>query len=141
MTTDNETPVDKKMSVRLTDTDRAHAVTALDAAFAHGALDVDEHDQRVTRAWAARHRDELAALTTDLPEPDMAEAARTQRESDLAAWLGEWRWWLGGALIMSTIWGTQSIRSEPRFFWPLVPLAIWAAILIAVAIWPREDDH
>lgn len=141
MMTDSETPVDKKRSIRLTDNDRAHAVTALGAAFAHGALDVAEHDQRVTRAWAARHRDELVALTNDLPEPGKAETTRTQREVDLGAWLGEWRWWLGGALIMSTIWRTPAIRSEPRFFWPLVPLAIWAAILVAVAICPPDDDH
>jgi hypothetical protein len=53
----------------------------------------------------------------------------------------EWRWWFGAAIIMSALWGIQAIRSAPGFFWPLVPLGIWAAILIAVAVWPRPEAH
>jgi hypothetical protein len=45
----------------------------------------------------------------------------------------------GWAVIMTAIWGVQAIRSGADFFWPVVPLGIWAAILVAVAIWPHHD--
>lgn len=117
------------------------AALALGDAFASGALDATEHDQRVCRAWQARYTGELAALTGDLPGPGRADVARAQRDSDAREWLTEWRWWFGGAVIISAIWGVHAVRSGPDFFWPLVPLGIWAAILIAVAIWPRPDDN
>ena len=57
--------------------------------------------------------------------------------SDARLWADEWRYWLGGALILSTIWAVQSIRADEwRFYWPLMPLAVWAAVLLAIAIWP-----
>lgn len=68
------------------------------------------------------------------------DVARAQRDSDLREWLVEWRWWLGGAVIMSAIWAVRAIRSGPNFYWPLVPLGIWAAILVAVAIWPSQHE-
>jgi hypothetical protein len=68
----------------------------------------------------------------------VGDAEREQRKADLREWLDEWRWWAGGAVIMATIWGVHAIRSGADFFWPLVPLGIWAAILVAVALWPRD---
>lgn len=127
--------------VRVTDDDRARTALALEDAFARGALDIAEHEQRVSRSLAARYVVELAALTDDLPGPTQAGIESAQRDSDLHEWLQEWRWWFGGAVIMSAVWGIHTIRSGPDFFWPLVPLGTWAAILIAVAIWPREDDN
>lgn len=115
--------------------------TVLGDAFACGALAAEEHEQRLSRAWAARYISELAALTADLPGPGQADVAQAKQDSDVREWLIEWRWWFGAALIMSALWGIQAIRSDPGFFWPLVPLGIWAAVLIAVAIWPRAEDH
>jgi hypothetical protein len=35
---------------------------------------------------------------------------------------------------MAAIWAVNAIRSGPKFLWPTVPLGIWAAVLVAVAI-------
>ncbi|KPC58970.1 hypothetical protein [Streptomyces chattanoogensis] len=60
---------------------------------------------------------------------------------ELREWIEEWRYWLGGAVILSAIWGVQCFRrGEQRFYWPLTPLAVWAAVLIAVAVWPRGGE-
>jgi hypothetical protein len=79
------------------------------------------------------------ALNGDPPAATQADDERAQRRSDLRGRLEEWRWWLGGAVIMTAIWGVQAIRSGADFFWPVVPLGISAAILVAVAIWPHHD--
>ncbi|MEU9114994.1 hypothetical protein AB0D04_25205 [Streptomyces sp. NPDC048483] len=62
---------------------------------------------------------------------------------DLREWIEEWRYWLGGAVILSAIWGVNCFRKgEVTRFWPLLPLGVWAAVLVAFAVWPRgrEDD-
>ncbi|MEO9222029.1 MAG: DUF1707 domain-containing protein [Mycobacteriaceae bacterium] len=128
-------------SVRATDDDRGRVSLELGDALARGALDADEYERRVSDVWSARYVEELATLCVDLPGPAGAEVARAQRDSDMREWVHEWRWWLGGALIMSAIWGIQALSSGPDFFWPIAPLGIWAAILVAVAIWPRTDDR
>lgn len=126
--------------VRVTDQDREDVVQTLTAAYARGALEADEHEARIASAWNARDRSELVPLTHDLPGPDRAEVARLARDSDVREWLDEWRWWTGGALILSTIWGVGAIQSGPDFFWPVVPLGVWAAVLVAIAIWPGSDQ-
>ncbi|HEV7805932.1 MAG TPA: hypothetical protein VGO80_08940 [Solirubrobacteraceae bacterium] len=85
---------------------------------------------------------EREPLTADLPASGgHVEQALLERDrADLTAWLAEWRYWLGGAVIMTAIWGVNSLRSgQLEAFWPLVPLGIWAAVLLAVAIWPRDQ--
>lgn len=131
---------DGSRRARATDDDRERAAHALDDAVVRGSLDPAEHQQRVARAWDAHYTEELAALTGDLPGPATAEVARAQRDADLREWGQEWRWWLGGVVILSAIWGVQSVRSGLDFYWPLVPMGIWAAVLVAVAIWPRQGN-
>lgn len=125
---------------RVTDAERSRTVAALDDAFLRGALEPDEHESRVAGAWAARDVLELTTLAEDLPDPDAAAALESQRSSDLTAWLEEWRWWLGTAVVLSSVWGVQAARGGLDFFWPLIPLSVWAAILVAVAIWPGDQD-
>lgn len=62
-----------------------------------------------------------------------------KRDSDLRDWLDEWRWWLGGVVILSAIWGLQVLRTGVRYYWPAGPLGVWAAVLVAIAIWPRSS--
>lgn len=140
MNPNSSRPAVARSNARVTDDDRTRAVLVLGDAFARGSLDAAEYEQRVGRAWRSRRAVELADLTDDLPAPSEAEVARGRRDSDMREWLQEWRWWLGGAVILSAVWGVQAIRTGPDFFWPLVPLGIWAAVLIAVAIWPRDQS-
>lgn len=63
------------------------------------------------------------------------------KDSELREWLDEWRWWLGGAVILSAVWAIQVLRTGTRFYWPIGPLGVWAAVLVAVAIWPRREKR
>lgn len=126
---------------RASDEDRERVATILGDAFARGALDLSEHEQRLTCVWEARYTDELTSLTRDLPGPTGADLDRARRDSETREWLQEWRWWLGGAVIMTAIWAAQAARSGPDFYWPLAPLGIWAAVLVAAAIWPSKDQE
>ena len=53
--------------VRASDAERDAVVDRLRRALSLGRLTVDEYDTRVTAAYEARTRGELAALTQDLP--------------------------------------------------------------------------
>lgn len=53
--------------VRASDTDREDTVKQLQRGLGQGRLDVDEFDERVQAAYAARTLGELADLIRDLP--------------------------------------------------------------------------
>ncbi|MFC4053634.1 DUF1707 domain-containing protein [Actinomadura syzygii] len=134
--------------VRASDQDRDSTVQRLGDALSEGALDTVEHRRRLHRALTAATRGDLHRLTADLPESraahDRAETARrtAETEADKRAWLDEWGYWAGGAAIMTVIWAASAVhKGEWTFFWPVVPLGIWAAILVSYAIWPSHDDH
>ncbi|WDV52856.1 DUF1707 domain-containing protein [Streptomyces coeruleorubidus] len=126
-------------ALRVSDGDRDEVLGVLAAALAEGRLDPPEHETRSQRALKARTADELTALTADLPTP--APSRADQDRKDLRDWLAEWRYWLGGALIMSAIWGVRCAQQgELTYYWPIAPLGVWAAVLTAIAIWPRDPD-
>jgi Domain of unknown function (DUF1707) len=52
---------------RASDADRDRTAGLLNAAFAEGRLTADEHDQRLSTAYAARTWQQLRQLTADLP--------------------------------------------------------------------------
>jgi hypothetical protein len=54
---------------RASDSDRDAAAGLLNEAFAEGRLTADEHDQRLSAAYAARSWQQLHQLTADLPAP------------------------------------------------------------------------
>jgi len=62
-------PARKPSDLRASDHDRERVVTVLAEAVADGRLTLEEHSQRVERAYQARTLGELAALTTDLASP------------------------------------------------------------------------
>jgi hypothetical protein len=123
-------------SIRAGDEEREAALTRLGAALAEGRLALPEFEERTTAATRARTTTELAALTSDLPEP-----AADRKRRDTRAWLAEWRYWLAGAIIMNAIWTGQWLTDGDRpTYWPAAPMLIWAAILIAVMLSPRSTD-
>ena len=62
-------PARKPSDLRASDHDRERVVTVLAEAVADGRLTLEEHAQRVERAYRARTLGELASLTTDLAAP------------------------------------------------------------------------
>ncbi|NML51978.1 DUF1707 domain-containing protein [Streptomyces sp. R302] len=127
--------------VRVSDRERDAVVALLAVALTEGRLDAHEHAERVGAALAARTAGELAVLTADLPAPRPGPEERRRKE--LAEWYAEWRYWLGGLVVMSAIWGVNCLRDgELDFYWPVTPLSIWAAVLVAAALRPgdKKDD-
>ena len=60
---------------RASDADRDAAAGLLNEAFAEGRLTAEEHDQRLSAAYAARSWQQLHQLTVDLPDASGAAAA------------------------------------------------------------------
>ncbi|WP_047869279.1 DUF1707 domain-containing protein [Nocardiopsis sp. RV163] len=154
--------------MRASDAERDLTVDRLTTAFVEGRLDHEEYDRRVGLALGAVLLGELRPLTEDLPvstsaargvpdgrqgaDPGSGHGPRDGREppgaDDLSLlgapwreWGDEWRWWTGVAVILTTVWGVVSLMGgEFVPYWPLVPLGIWAAVLLASAIWPSEGE-
>ena len=133
--------------VRASDHDRDTTVQHLGDALAEGTLDTAEYNRRLEHALAATTHGDLHRLTADLPVSqaarDRAETARrtARDQADKRAWRDEWSYWTGGAAIMTAIWAISSLQAgEWKHYWPAIPLAIWAVILISYAVWPTRDD-
>ncbi|MDS1270854.1 DUF1707 domain-containing protein [Lipingzhangella sp. LS1_29] len=130
--------------MRASDTDRDETAARLATALGEGCLDLAEYERRLDLAMRARTRGELSPLTADLPEPREADSGNRELTPAWRDWVDEWRWWLGGAIIMTGIWGVTSISSQTLLpYWPFIPLGIWATILLAAAVWPdsRNSDR
>ena len=71
--TDHPTPSEAVVTVagapriRVSDAERTATVSRLQAALVEGRLDLDETDERVTAAFAARYDEDLQVLLADLP--------------------------------------------------------------------------
>jgi hypothetical protein len=61
-------PGGRPAGVRASDAEREDTVTVLQRALGEGRLELDETDTRMTAAYAARYRHELACLLEDLPD-------------------------------------------------------------------------
>jgi hypothetical protein len=111
--------------VRASDTERERVARILQAAAGDGLLTLEEVNERLDAAFAARFRHELTALTADLPgggrelitETDAERrAARRAVRSALARHAALPAM---AAVVLITIWAL----SGARFFWPAWPLA------------------
>ena len=127
--------------IRISDADRAAAAERLRVALDEGRLDLTEYDERVRSAYAATTYGELEPVTADLPPVTVPAVKETAAAVERSKWLDEWREWLGGAVIMITIWGATSLVSGSlHAFWPAIPLGIWAAVLVAGALGKKGKD-
>jgi hypothetical protein len=71
--------MDETPAIRASDPEREQTVTRLREAAAEGRLTLEEFAQRAERAYAAKTNDDLAALTSDLPEAAGAEVPARRR--------------------------------------------------------------
>lgn len=129
--------------LRVGTAEREDAAQVLAAAMGEGRLTLVEYEERLDSVFASSTRGELRAVVRDLPE---TTGSADVEEIDEQQWQwreywDEWRYWLGGAVIMTGIWGATSINSgELANYWPAVPLGIWAAVLVAMIFFPSDDD-
>lgn len=119
-------------SMRASDADREAVAERLRVALGEGRLDLAEYDDRLRAAYAAITMGDLARLTADLPAPvpakPSAEMVRKERRRKRLA--KEWRDWAGTALLLVGIWLVVMLSGGTGFFWPVIPLGIWALIII-----------
>ncbi|WP_017624160.1 DUF1707 SHOCT-like domain-containing protein [Nocardiopsis chromatogenes] len=130
---------------RAADSDRDAVAERLAAALSEGRLKEDEYRERLDAALSAVTLGDLEPLTADLPPAGApAPAPRAEGPVDLAVtgadsapslWREQaeaWRSWAGGAVIMVGIWGLTSVLAGGfTTFWPIIPLGIWALVVIA----------
>ena len=77
--------------IRTSNAERDEAVHALGVHLSTGRLELDEYEERCTRATAARTRGDLEALFTDLPapHPDLSSATPVQPGCVLEIFVGK----------------------------------------------------
>src|SRR4249919_310906 len=94
--------------LRASDADRERVVAVLAEAAADGRLTLDEHTERVHRAYRARTLGELASLTEDLVEPS-AQPLRLDTSRSVAALFTtqrrEGRWVMPDRLVVTAVGG------------------------------------
>ena len=94
--------------MRAGDTDRQRVVEQLGKHFGEGRLTVEEFDERVVRAHAAVHLDELPALTVDLPrevEPHRP-TARPQLRAPAGVFVILLALLLSWSMVTAVVYGT-----------------------------------
>jgi hypothetical protein len=121
--------------VRTSDEEREQVAEILRAAAAEGRLTLEESDERLARAYAAKYRDELAPLTTDLPSGGWEALSRTPQA------LAEARRRLRrhGSLVavVAGLLVAAWLLSGAHFFWPLIPIAFLTFTFLRHARWAR----
>jgi hypothetical protein len=138
--------------LRAADADRAAVATVLGQHMSAGRLTVDEYDERLARAYAARTYGELDQLTADLPSAVPAARAPSSQPAVTTSagvaghggsWQSDphsWRAWLGTALIVLTIWAATSLANrEFLYFWPVWVIGPWGAWLLVQQLTGNRD--
>jgi uncharacterized membrane protein YccC len=130
--------------IRASDEDRDRAAAALRENLAVGRLTLEEFNDRLDQAYAARTTGELDQLMTDLPGADLQQlpggSARRPAGSPLSprppsgwpapsgagrlspAWRAAWGSWLAISLGTLVIWMLSGASGGLWFLWVAVPL-------------------
>jgi hypothetical protein len=144
--------------LRAADTDRAAVAEALGRAMSAGRLSVEEYDDRLARAYAARTYGELSPLTADLPDQPRpvpaagaapASAPVPAPSSDVGCSGGwgaggphAWRSWAATSLIVVTIWLVTMVASQQLIYpWPVWVIGPWGVVLLAQRVRGGGDDE
>lgn len=128
--------------VRAADADRAAVAEVLGEAMRAGRLTVEEYDERLAAAYAARTHGELAVLTTDLPAPQPTPrpvSVPTASDSCEQNLRNAWRGWLTVTLIVWTIYLASSLSSGWQYPWPIWVMGPWGAVLLARTLTSRGN--
>ena len=116
------TPTGDGTRVRASDGERDEYATMLRAAMAEGLLTLDEGEQRLTAAYAARFRDELSPLTGDLPDGGRrglndSPAVRRGRRNELIRFSVLP---VLGLVVIGSIVAAALLRPGAHVAWPLL---------------------
>ena len=133
--------------LRAADADRTAVAEILGRHMSAGRLTMDEYDERLARAYAAKTYGELDQITADLPSTDVAPrpAAAPAAPASCApgGWDADphsWRSWLTTSLIVLVIWAATSLATwEFLYFWPVWVIGPWGAVLLAQTLTRRGN--
>jgi hypothetical protein len=129
--------------LRAADVDRQAVAAALGRHMSDGRLTVEEYDERLAQAYAARTYGELGALLADLPAGQVARPATApvpgpvaqRRSAGCAAHRGSaraaWAAWVTTALVVTAIWLFTVVTTGAHSFWPVWVVGPWGAVLLA----------
>jgi hypothetical protein len=143
-------PMPGDAKIRASDADRDRAAAALREHLAAGRLTIEEFDERLDRAYAAKTLGELDELMTDLPTSDLGQLpggsldrraagpALAGRHPDGPIRAEPGRFpparrtalgsWVAISLILFMIWLASGAAGGPWFLWVVIPLG--ALILV-----------
>lgn len=122
------------LSLRVSEADRDVVVDALRTHAAAGRIDIDELDERVTAALAARTEGDLAIITNDLPALPVARATADAAQPSRHGDRGEeaehdghgWGAYAAVMTLLVVIW----LVSGAGHPWPLYPALGWGIPLL-----------
>ncbi|MBB2941397.1 DNA-binding transcriptional MocR family regulator [Actinoplanes lutulentus] len=121
--------------LRTSDTEREQVAEILRASMAEGRIDLNEGEERLAKAYAAIYRDELAPLTSDLPDGGRAALARTPQAR--AATRRSLQRHASFILIIGGVLTGLWLLSGAQFFWPVIPIAFLVMGLVRHARYGR----
>jgi hypothetical protein len=123
--------------MRTSDEEREQIAVILRGAMTEGRLNLEEGEERLAAAYAAKYRDELGPLTADLPDGGRRALAETP-QARLATRRGLRRhasFVMVTALFLSGLW----VLSGAHFFWPAIPLVFLVMGLVRHARWRQWE--
>jgi hypothetical protein len=107
--------------LRTSDKEREQVAEILRAAMTEGRLTLEEGEERLGAAYAAKFRDELGPLTEDLPDGGRRALADTPQAR--AATRRGVRRHAGFVITVAAVLTLLWALSGAHFFWPIIPLA------------------
>lgn len=133
-------PPERPLELRAGDADRETVAQRLRAAHADGRLDVSEVEERLTAAYAAKTLGDLEPLTADLPPDEAGYRAGAEARPRSRSRLRPFREWASVAVILNAIWLITCLAAgELLFYWPMFPLGIWGATIVAGMLFGDGD--
>ena len=136
--------MDSDPTIRASDGDRDRTAAALREHLAAGRLTIEEFDQRLDQAYAAKTLGELNVLMADLPQADLVQPPESSPLGSAAsppparpsspgsiqagpgrfspAWRAAWGSWLAVSLCFFVIWLISGASGGPWFLWVALPL-------------------
>jgi hypothetical protein len=131
---------DSVPSMRSTDSERDRVAQLLQEHFAQGRLDHEEFTERLGRVYKAKTVDELAKVTTDLPERDLADVGRIAVPDSAVpplrlrdpALMVPWVLYGGVNALCFSIWLILYFTSGAAYPWFLWVLGPWGILMSVV---------
>ncbi len=111
--------------IRVSDAEREAVARVISRAAGEGMLTLEEADERIRQAYAARTRGDLMPLTADLPDGGRRLLDPEPKKRN-AGWLVKYprlAWLVPLAALLIGIWAVTSIAAgEVNYFWPVWPI-------------------